>query len=138
MVIYYRGPSAHITHEMFEVWCTQAHRRYRIRELRNVYVVRTRRSAVTLRGAAGAGAVVVGAATVWPFLHTPAAWLTATGALVVSMVVGGACWRPSSSDWELRATYRNRSVVLFRCRDDRTFGQVKRALQRAVEGATDR
>jgi hypothetical protein len=35
--------------------------------------------------------------------------------------------------WELTATYHDRPVTLFRCADERTFGQVKRALVRALE-----
>jgi hypothetical protein len=35
--------------------------------------------------------------------------------------------------WELRAMYRGRPVLLYSSSDERTFGQVRRALVRALE-----
>jgi hypothetical protein len=132
MVIYYRGPTVRITHEVFEVWSPQR-QRYPIAELRNVYVVRGRPDPLALASGGATAVVLAAVAGSWPFLHSPGAWLVAAALVAVPATLGGACWRINPPDWALRATYRSYQVELFRCPDARVFGQVRRALLGALE-----
>ena len=86
MVTYYRGPSALITHQIFEVRGPDQ-RRYAIADLYDVHIV----------------------------------------------LFSGAWWRLNPPEYQLCATYRGHEVELYRTRDPRTFGQVKRGLIRALE-----
>jgi Family of unknown function (DUF6232) len=132
MVTYYRGPQALVTDEVFEVWCPYF-QTFKVRELYDVHVVRGNADPVVVGILhVAAGAVVVTLA-VWPFLHSPTAWMTALAMMVAPSVVGGACWRLSPPAYELRATYRGYQVQLFRSWDMQTFGQVRRALVRSLE-----
>jgi len=47
-------------------------------------------------------------------------------------------WRPASVERELRAIYGLREVCLYRSHDPIAFGQVRRALQRALENCQQR
>ncbi|NUR73360.1 MAG: hypothetical protein HOU81_21285 [Hamadaea sp.] len=80
MPTYYRGPSAHVTHEVFLVRDPGA--AFAISELRDVHV---------------------------------------------------EVYRSRRRVYELRAVYHGRSACLFRTTNERLFGQVKRALVRALE-----
>jgi hypothetical protein len=132
MVTYYRGPTVRVTHEVFEVWSPRP-QRYAIADLRDVHVVRGRPDPLALASAAATGVVLAGVAASWPFLHSAGAWLVATALIAVPAAMGGACWRINPPEWALRATYRSYQVELFRCPDARVFGQVRRALMRALE-----
>ncbi len=132
MTIYYRGRDAHITHDVFEVRWPQPYR-YLIRDLRDVQVVRGGPGRVAIGGASVAGAASVAIAASWPLLNTPVAWAAALVALATPCVVGGACWRLARPVYELRATYRQLPVQLFASQDPQAFGQVRRALLRAIE-----
>jgi Family of unknown function (DUF6232) len=132
MVTYYRGPSALITHRAFEVWYPHP-RRFPIEELYDVHVVRSGAAALAVGSTRFAGASAVVAAACSPFLHTTTSWVVVLGFVVVPGVFSGACWCLSRPEYELCATYRGRPVQLYRSRDPRTFGQVKRALVRALE-----
>jgi hypothetical protein len=132
MVTYYRGPSALITHQAFEVWCPYR-QRFAIAELYDVHVVRGGADPLAVGTSRVAGVSALVAAAGWPFLHTTTSWLVALAFVAVPGVFSGACWRLNRPEWELRATYRSYQVQLFCSRDLRTFGQVRRALTRAVE-----
>jgi hypothetical protein len=133
MVTYYRGRTALVTHEVFEVWCPRF-QRYSIGDLRDVQVTRGAPDPLALRSAGTAAVLLAGVAASWPFLHSPEAWLVAAVLVTVPAVLGGACWRRNPPEWVLRATYHSYQVELFRCTDAQTFGQVRRALLRALEG----
>ena len=49
----------------------------------------------------------------------------------------GTWWRPRVRCYELHAIHRGQVVTLFACPDRRVFGQVTRALVRAVEAYRD-
>jgi hypothetical protein len=66
----------------------------------------------------------------------PVAWLLTFAALLVPCAVGYVCARRWPAQYELLATYRGREVTLFATRDEREFGQVTRALQRAAEATS--
>jgi hypothetical protein len=133
MVIYYRGKQALITHEVFEVRCPEP-QRFAIAELRDVHVLRNGVDPFAIRTMHLAGATAAAGIFVLPFLPTAAAWLTDLMIVVIpSLVVVLTVWRRNPPVYELRATYRGYVVRLFTSSDERTFGQVKRALLRSLE-----
>jgi hypothetical protein len=141
MTVFYRGPGVRITHARFEVW-SPTYRWFAIRDLRQVQVVErlvdpapvgpVRAGSTGVAGAA-AVAVAVGSQTTAP----PALALALLALLAGSVAVSGACWRVRRVRQELVAVHRGRLVRLYRGTDPRTFGQVRRALTRALEQAGD-
>jgi hypothetical protein len=82
---------------------------------------------------------VAEAALIGPFvaiLTAPVAWVLGIAALLVPCGVGLVCARRWPPHFELLARYRGHPVTLFATRDEREFGQVARALRRAVEATT--
>jgi hypothetical protein len=57
----------------------------------------------------------------------------ALAVLAVSSLVSGACWRNRGHQHELWAVHRGQWVCLFQTPDAHLFGQVSRALRRAIE-----
>jgi Family of unknown function (DUF6232) len=85
------------------------------------------------------GALLVGlaglavAASVAFVFSTPAAWAIAAliaAAALAGVMFSGRRWTASFQMW---ADYRSRSTLLFETADEQEFGQVSRALIRAVE-----
>jgi Family of unknown function (DUF6232) len=148
MTVFYRGPCAHITHEVFESRCPY-HRRYMIRDIRQIYLARRARDAaysdrrVSSAGMAGVAAVAValggpalGAASMPP--AAAAGLVTLLVLVVLSSIALAACLRVQPGRvYELWAFYRGELTCLFRTADERVFGQVKRALVRAIEQLDD-
>lgn len=133
MVTYYQGPDALITHEVFEIRSPQL-RRYPLADLHDVHVVKEGRDPFVPASLAVAAAVSIMAAATWLLPASPATWFTVVALGVTPAAVGGVWWRKNRPYWILRATYRHYQVELFRCSDQRTFGQVRRGLLRALEG----
>jgi hypothetical protein len=139
MALYYDGPTARITHEVFESWCPTG-QTFVIDELEYVHTVREdtidfTSIRVCSTGLAGAS---VGLATMgWPVLGQPSVSLYALLGLVVFTATARATWRLRWARREVRAVYRGRVVCLFRTTDPRTFGQVTRALLRVLEHRDD-
>jgi hypothetical protein len=134
MTVYYRGPCAHITDDLLEVWSPE-HSTFRIRELHAVHVVH---GSAGRRGLAPIlPAVTVLVAVALPIAHAPFGLLAAVMVLAVGSTVAVACLRTAAQPYELYATHRGRRVRLFHCADAQTFGQVRRALARAIEQHAD-
>jgi hypothetical protein len=132
--VYYRGPDAVVTSELF-IWRTAPAKTFVIRELRSVGIVlggADRRRPDTAH-VAGGSLILVAAS--WPALNTSG--LITLGVVVIAVpgVVAAACWGMRPRFWELRARYRGRDVVLYVSSDSRVFNQVSRALQRSMEDA---
>ncbi len=94
------------------------------------------------RGSLHSGAVAGGVITVAEALllvplvstlRTPVAWLLSFVALLIPCLVGLVCARRWPAQYELLAQYRGHQVTLFATRDEREFGQVARAVRRALE-----
>jgi hypothetical protein len=132
MHVYYRGPCARVTLDLFEVWCPQ-YRAFPIRELYDVQVVRGGSDPIVVRSTSLAGAVAAVFAMSSPFIHEPWAWLLGLGLVLASAGASGACWRTHPRAYELWAGHGTRREVVFRSRDALAFGQVRRALVRAME-----
>jgi hypothetical protein len=146
MAIFYRGPCARITHEVFERRCPPS-RSFFLDELRQVHVVEWAVEPPAAVSSARIGSTsVAGAAAVafalsqlegWQALDSPVEKLALVALLVVSMAVTGACWRIDSVEYELAAHYRGEPVSLYRSPDAREFSQIKRGLLRALERLAD-
>jgi len=88
---------------------------------------------------AGAEAVIIAPLVeVMGAVGAPAAWLLAAVALLVPCAVGIVCARRWPAEYELVGWYRGHQIALFATRDEREFGQVARALCRAVEAYGER
>jgi len=132
MITYYQGRTALITHEVFEVrWPEQ--QRFSIEDLYDVDVIRGTVDPLAIGSAVAASVLLVVVAASWQFLHSPIAWLAAVIVVAAPGLFGGACAHMRPPVWQLRATYRGTPVLLYGTSDTQTFGQVKRALVRALE-----
>jgi len=132
MAEFYRGHTLSITSDVMEVWWPR-HQRFSIEDLRDVYVFRDVASPVVVRGIGASAVMLVATAVSWQLLRSPAVALIGVLVVLAPAVIGGACIRTRRPPWELRALYQGRDVQLFSSRDQVAFGQVKRALVRAIE-----
>jgi Family of unknown function (DUF6232) len=143
MVLFYRGPEARITHEVFESK-RPTHHLYAIRELEYVHTIRrdvveqiTGSTPVRVCSTGMAGLSVVVAMTCWPVLDHPSLTLAALVLCGASFSLSAASWSIRTRPLELRAVYRGRLVCLYQTTDRRTFAQVTRALLRVLEQLDD-
>jgi hypothetical protein len=132
MTIYYRGQELVIT-DRAVVLLTGPRVRFALAELRAIHIVRGDLDPSRVISAHSTGGALVVTAAAWPLIDSVIAAVAAGVVLVGSTVVSGACWRMHPRVWELRAIYRGMNVCLFSTADERTFGQVRRALVRALE-----
>jgi hypothetical protein len=134
MRTYYDGPDALVTENHF-IWRTDPLRAFIISDLRDVRLVQRdvgspRVILVTATIAAAALIVAPG----WLLLHTTVGRLVLLGAALAAVSLA-TLGRRSVHQWELRAAYQSREVVLYTTLEIRTFNQVTRALRRSIEGA---
>lgn len=88
---------------------------------------------------AGAEAVIVAPLVeVMRAVGAPAVWLLAAVALLIPCAVGFVCARRWPAEYELIGWYRGHQIAVFATRDEHEFGQVTRALRRAVEAYDER
>ncbi len=132
MVTYYRGRTALITQEVFEVRGSEV-QRFTIEDLYDVRAVRGPIDPAARGSVIAASVLLAVIAISWQFLHSPVAWLAAVIVVAAPGAFGGAYMHMRPPVWELRATYRGTVVLLYGSPDAQTFGQVKRALVRALE-----
>lgn len=136
MVVFFRGHTLLITSDVVEVWWPR-YERFSIKDLSELYVFRDVADPVIARGIGASAAMFVATAASWQFLPSVAVLLIGALAVLAPGVVGAACIRTRRRPWELRATYHGVDVQLYSSRDPLTFGQVKRAVVRAMEANTD-
>jgi Family of unknown function (DUF6232) len=151
MTIFYRGPCAYVTHEVFEVHYPY-HRRFLIRDIRHPFLVLRptdpgppdRSVQVRARSASVAGTAAVAATLGWPAVTAAAMPPIATAGLVVGVVVvvssvAFTAFRRIQPVrvYELWAVYHGQMTCLFDTTDKRVIGQVRRALVRAIERIED-
>jgi hypothetical protein len=137
MPIYFRGPDALITHREFTCFRPQP-QRFALRELHDPHIVIAEATGATPRVTypATAAAAAVAAAG-WPILGSAPVTLTGLAALAVLAGPIAGCLRGRRHSYEVHAFYRGRCVCLFRTTDPRLFGQIRRALVRALEAHAD-
>lgn len=134
MRTYYRRHDALVTDDHF-VWRTSPVKIFPIRELHGAGIVRHSSAATRATGVYLAGGSVALAAASMPLLDSYAAYVVVALVAVVPGVVGAACWRRRPQYWELHATFRGATVVVYASADPTAFNQVSRALLRALENA---
>jgi hypothetical protein len=136
MAVYYRGPRARITDEVFEVFAPKC-QVYMIRALQVVHVVEVDRSPLQPMIAGSSG--VAGAAVLWIVAdgNDVVAMLAVLLGFMAAASAAGSCVGPRVRSYELWALYDGASVRLFQTAEAREFGQVRRALLRAIEIAED-
>jgi ABC-type transport system involved in cytochrome bd biosynthesis fused ATPase/permease subunit len=132
MVVFYRGHTLLITNTVVEVWWPR-YQRFSVQDLSDVYVFRDVANPVVVRGIGASAVMFVATVASWQFIKSMAILVVAALIVLAPGVVGAACIRTRRPAWELRATYRGVDVQLYSTRDSLTFGQVKRALVRAME-----
>jgi hypothetical protein len=134
MRTYYRGRDATVTSELFVRRVTST-KSYAIRDLRNVCIACDQGSARS-RPAVAAGVGFLGLIGAVAALAAGSLFaLILVGPATAVAVAGALLWPRPPANWELRASYRGRTIRLYTCRDVTTFNQVTRALRRAIEAA---
>ena len=132
MRTYYDGPDALVTENHF-IWRTDPLRAFIISDLRDVRLVQrdvgSPRAIIALAAMAAAALIV---APGWLLLHTMVGRLVLVAAAVAAVTLA-TLGRRSVHQWELRAAYQSREVVLYTTLEIRTFNQVTRALRRSIE-----
>jgi hypothetical protein len=130
---YYDGPDALVTENHF-IWRTDPLRAFIIGDLRDVRLVqRDVGSPRTITALAAVAAAALIVAPGWLFIHTMGGRLVLAAAAAAAVILA-TLGRRSVHQWELRAAYQSREVVLYTTLEIRTFNQVTRALRRAIEG----
>jgi hypothetical protein len=108
-------------------------RAFIIGDLRDVRLVQrdvgSPRVIIVLAAMAAAAMIV---APGWLLVHTMVGRLVLVGAAAAAVSLA-TLGRRSVHQWELRAAYQSREVVLYTTLESRTFNQVTRALRRSVE-----
>jgi Family of unknown function (DUF6232) len=132
MAVFYRGHTLLITNDVVEMWWP-SYQRFRVNELHGLYVFRDVADPVVVRGIGASAVMLAATAATWQFVHSPLVLLVGALVVLAPVVAGGACMRTRRPPWELRAMYQGVDVQLYSSRDALTFGQVKRALVRAIE-----
>jgi hypothetical protein len=130
MRIYYQGPEAVVTSELF-VRRGNSPGTFAICDLRNVCIAPdqydgTGPFVISTAAALAAVAVVYGFGGPWSAL-------AAMGVATIGLGCGVVRWRHRPRRHELRADYRGSVVALYASSDARVFNQVSRALLRAIE-----
>lgn len=137
MVVFYRGHTLLITNDVVEVWWPR-YQRFSVKDLSEVYVFRDVADPVVARGIGASAVMFIATAASWQFMQSLAVVLIGVLVVLAPGVVGAACIRTRRRPWELRATHRGVDVQLYSSRDSLTFGQVKRALVRAMEASAEK
>jgi uncharacterized protein DUF6232 len=133
MRIYYLGPDAVVTSELFIRRRSPAGK-FAIRDLRHVSIAFGETEGVrpgAVAALATAVALIAAAA-----LSRPSGIGYALALLVAALaagLVGGLLWQRRPRCWELQAHYQGLVVALYASSDARVFNQVTRALRRAIE-----
>lgn len=131
-VTFYEGHTVVITQDVVEVWWP-THRRFRVEDIRGAYVSRGASAPARVR-TVGTVALLFGAfAAVLPFVTPVPVWAVVGLTVVVLAGIGGIGLRPTPVSWELRAIHGGSDICIYQSTDTLVFGQVKRALVRAME-----
>jgi hypothetical protein len=128
-MLLYRSPTLLITHKVIQ--SPTAH--YMIADLAYVRVVVRGGNAAVATAARVAAVVFATGFGVWAVTAPNQMLMIAAMVLLASSLVGGACVRVSPTRHEIWAMHGRDDVCLLVTRDAQVFGQVRRALMRALE-----
>lgn len=131
----YARPGIVVTSERFTV----GHNSWRVADLTQLWTDRGPHDRLAVRAVMVTAALIGGVGVLLGFTGglqrlTAAAYLAlgAVGLLPLALVIIGDRWRPPA--YELWGLHQGAEVLLFSSDDERQFGQITRALQRAREG----
>ncbi|MDG4822271.1 DUF6232 family protein [Asanoa sp. WMMD1127] len=132
MPTYYPGPDVWITDKAFTVLGScPVH--FPIKDLADPYVVRgDRHPAGVVTGRFAIGTVVAGTVA-WPLHDSVLVHTAMLLAVAVPVLATGACLRVAPRTYQLRAVHGATDICLYSTTHATRFGQVRRALVRAVE-----
>jgi hypothetical protein len=134
VIWYYRDADIAVTNQYFH----RGRERFAIPELTELGVVRgPAHPSVLISGVIAVAQAPVAVPVVAVF-RSPMAFVLAAIVLVVPVVVAFVCAHRHPPVQQLLARYRGRVRALFSTTDARAFGQVTRALQRAIEAQPER
>jgi hypothetical protein len=137
MRVYYRAPNLLITERGFAVLAPRA-RTFGFDDLHDIHIVRGDLHPARIFVAHAAGSAFVVVAASWPLLIASPVACVAAGVLATTLSAACVtCGRLMPRCYELRATYLGLEVRLFCSSDSAAFGQVRRALVRALEDRRD-
>jgi Family of unknown function (DUF6232) len=135
MTTFYPGPYARVTHKVFEVWHPR-HRAFALRDVAYAYVVPgtvgAHRDKIRVCSAGSSGLAVL----ILALARFAGNWPTTASAVVLlaaSAMIFGASLAAGRRPHELWGIYQGRPTCLFQTTDERVFGQVSRALLRAIQ-----
>ncbi|GIF65278.1 hypothetical protein Ais01nite_33130 [Asanoa ishikariensis] len=132
MPTYYPGPDVKITDKAFTVLGDRPSR-FQIKDLVDPYVVRgDRHPAGVVTGRFAIGTVVIGTVS-WPIHDSLLLHAAILVAVAIPVLATGACLRAAPRTYQLWAVHRSTEVCLYSTAHPARFGQVRRALVRAVE-----
>jgi hypothetical protein len=132
MPTYYPGPDVRITDEAFTVLGDRPIR-FRIRDLVDPYVIRgDRHPAAVVTGRFAVGTAVAGTVS-WGMHDSLVLHAAMVVAIAIPLLVTGACLRVAPRTYQLWAGHGSTAVCLYSTTHPARFGQVRRALVRAVE-----
>ncbi|MFD0518784.1 DUF6232 family protein [Paractinoplanes durhamensis] len=133
MRVFYRGQDAVITEQQF-MWLTGTLRSFDIAPMRRVWVVKRDARVTGPRAEVVASAVMAatGIGVSAMFVDVPLVRLSLAG-VAVALVAIATFRRRTVPCWEIRTLYRGRETTIYTTRDETTFNQVKRGLNRALE-----
>jgi hypothetical protein len=133
LVWYYRQGEIAVTNRFFHV----GNERFAIADLTDLMRARGPVHPGALIGAAIAVVQAPIVASLFGLVRSPLVWVAAVVVLVIPIIVALACAKRWPPRQELLARYRGAEVTLFISRDSHQFGQIARAVGRAVSQARD-
>lgn len=142
MTVLYRGPLAHITHEVYEAQ-VPVREAFPIRELRAIHIVQLSRRGYVRSTWVRFGSIVIAVAAMvvaalsWQVVESSEVVVVALLVTTISSVATAGCVKAPEPPTEIRAIFRGRPVCLLQTNDRTMLGQVKRALVRALERNAD-
>jgi hypothetical protein len=132
MPTYYPGPDVRITDKVFTVLGDRPIR-FRIKDLVDPYVIRgDRHPAGVVTGRFAVGTTVAGTVS-WGMHDSLVLHAAMVVAIAIPVLVAGACLRAAPRTYQLWAVHDSTDVCLYSSTHQARFGQVRRALVRAVE-----
>ncbi|GIF75399.1 DUF6232 family protein [Asanoa siamensis] len=132
MPTYYPGPDVRITDTAFTVLGARS-TRFHIKDLVDPYVVRgNRHPAGVVTGRFAIASTVAGIVT-WGLHDSLFLHVAMLIAIAIPVLVTGAFLRAAPRDYQLWAVHGSAEVCLYSSTHPTRFGQVRRALVRAVE-----
>jgi len=129
LILYYRAHGVLVTSRQLIVGAEH----YEIAELIDIAQGRGSRHPAPAIAMIIAGVDAVIIAPLLGVIRTPVVWLLGGVALTIPCLVGLVCVQRWPAQYELVAWYRGQQHILLTTRDSREFGQVSRALIRAME-----